>query len=77
MGKKKKGKKAQAVSACEEESEAYATVSNELEVLRSIYGDHFSVLEDGMGCRLHLVPHPAEIDEVQNVSVALEARCAR
>ena len=46
----------------------------ELEALSAIYGPDYWLLEDGMGCAVHVVPHPGEAG-ANEVQLDLECRC--
>lgn len=73
MGKKTKARNKQ--TQPQETHVANDQVAEELSVLEAIYDELFGLLDDGMGCKLHVVPSPGNIDS-NEAHLDLEIRCA-
>jgi hypothetical protein len=73
MGKKKGKRKSAAAQA--DTFVANQEIADELLVLQAIYDQEFALLEDGMGCRLHVVPSPGNVDSNEALAVDIELRC--
>jgi hypothetical protein len=71
MGKKRKGNKRS--SQPQPTHIVNNDVSEELAVLQAIYDSYFELLDDGMGCKLHVVPYPGNMGR-NEAHVDLEVR---